>query len=953
MTLARASEYIQSLRRSERLGDRVAAYQMIAGAPARVRDIPADLPDSVIRRLSVMGVDKLYSHQIEALDSIRDSKHTVVATPTASGKSLIYNLPIFEAAANDPEAKGLFIFPLKALTQDQFKTFSQWSAAVPESSPTAAIYDGDTSAYRRRKIRSNPPNVLMTNPEMVHLALLPYHAQWAGFFKRLKLVVIDEVHIYRGLLGSHFAQVLRRLQRICIFYGATPTFVFTSATVANPGYLASQLAGLEIATITANGAPSGARHMALLDAADGPARTAIALLKAAMARKLRTIVYTKSRKQAELIALWVQQQAGRFAGKVSVYRAGLLPEQRRKIEQKLKQGDLLAVVSTSALELGIDIGDLDICILAGYPGSMIATHQRGGRVGRKGQESALIMIAAQDALDQYFIANPQAFFKGQAESAVINPFNPVVLDAHLECAAAELQLSQDEPWLQNSEVLNSVLRLEQSGVLLRSEEGECLHARRKRPHLGVDLRSAGGCYVIMDGGHPIGDINSFRVYREAHPGAVYLHQGQTYQVQGIDEDTKTLLVQPATLDYHTRVRTDSDVCVLEVYDYKRFGITDAYCGKIKVTDHVMGYERVMTVNGRSLGYTELKVPPTVFETDSVWFRLPTFCGDKAIARGSDLLGSLHAAEHAAISIMPLLVLADRNDVGGLATAYHPQVQSACIFIYDGVPGGAGFSLQAFQRAEELIQNAIAVIERCGCHSGCPACVHSPKCGSGNQPIDKSGGLFLLKEIINPGEDRAAPQSTEQPQRARPAKAVKRRSLERYGVFDLETQRSAREVGGWHMAHRMKVSCGVVYDAADDGYSVYLEDGVEQLVDHLKRLDLVVGFNSKRFDYRVLSGYSNYDFHALPSLDLLEVIYRQLGFRLSLDHLAQQTLKVNKTGSGLDALRWWQEGRMDKIVDYCRMDVKITRDLFRFARTNGYLIYQRPEGTRLRVPVQLD
>jgi len=318
MTLAPASEYIQSLRRSHRLGDQVAAYQMIAGAPERGRDIPADLPDTVVRLLSVMGIKKLYSHQIEALEAIRDSKHTVVATPTASGKSLIYNLPIFEAVANNPDAKGLFIFPLKALTQDQFKTFSQWSAAVPELSPTAAIYDGDTSAYQRRKIRGNPPNVLMTNPEMVHLALLPYHARWASFFRRLKLVVIDEVHIYRGLLGSHFAQVLRRLQRVCALYNASPTFVFTSATVANPGYLAGRLAGLEISSITANGAPSGARHMALMDAADGPAQTAIALLKAAMARKLRTIVYTKSRKLAELIALWVQQQAGRFAEKISV-----------------------------------------------------------------------------------------------------------------------------------------------------------------------------------------------------------------------------------------------------------------------------------------------------------------------------------------------------------------------------------------------------------------------------------------------------------------------------------------------------------------------------------------------------------------------------------------------------------------------------------------------------------
>ncbi len=949
---ASASEYVQALRRSGHIGRQVAASHFIEGTTARPGPIPDPLPDPVRRMLSQLGINQLYSHQVEALQAVRQGRHTIVATATASGKSLIYLLPIFEAVTRDAHAAGLYIFPLKALTQDQFKTFNQWADAASGQCPRAAVYDGDTTAYQRRKIREAPPNVLMTNPEMVHLALLPYHAKWDLFFRNLKLVVIDEVHTYRGLLGSHFSQVLRRLRRVCSLYGAAPTFIFTSATVANPGDLAGRLSGLEIHTVSGSGAPSGPRHMIIMDPEKGPAQTTIALLKAAMARRLRTIVYTQSRKLAELITLWVQQQAGRLADKISVYRAGLLPAQRRTIEGRLKQGQILAVVSTSALELGIDIGDLDICILAGYPGSMIAATQRAGRVGRKGQVSALIMIAAQDALDQYFVSHPQAFFAGRVESTVINPYNPVILDAHLECAAAELPLELDESWLQTQEVINAVLRLEKAGLLLRTAQGDRMVARRRRPHMGVDLRSAGSKYDILDGRRQVGDIGAFRVYRETHPGAIYLHQGQTYQVIQIDETSKTVQVRALNADYHTRTRTDSDIQIIETYNSKKFGKTIIYSGIIKVSDQVLGYEKVRSTNGANLGYTDLQLPPTVFETEGIWFEIPPISHDLHNAGNYHLLGSLHAAEHAAIGILPLLVLADRNDIGGLATPYHPQVRSACIFIYDGVPGGAGFSLQAYQQADELIQNAIEVIERCPCDSGCPACVHSPKCGSGNQPMDKSGALFLLKMISEVETAPAAHIPVGRSAAVRPSAKPLRSGPKHYGVFDLETQRSARQVGGWHRADRMKVSCGVVFDSDQETYTVYLEDHVEQLIDHLRRFDLVVGFNSIKFDYKVLSGYSQYDFRKLPSLDLLHLVHDQMGFRLSLDHLARHTLNINKSGTGLDALRWWREGQLQKIIDYCRMDVRITRDLYLFARRNGYLIYQRPDGDRLRIPIQL-
>jgi DEAD/DEAH box helicase domain-containing protein len=943
-------EYIKSLRQSARLGSLVKGYDFREGCDAELRDIPDDLPAPIGQMLSNVGIGSLYSHQLKAFNAIRQGRHVVVSTPTASGKSLIYNLALFEKVVHDKATRALYVYPLKALTRDQLKNFNNWSHMAGRQAPSAAVYDGDTSAYQRRKIRQNMPNVIMTNPEMVHLALLPHHEKWRTFFKKLELVVIDEVHVYRGLLGSHMAQVLKRLQRICRFYGARPTFVFTSATIDNPGELTGQLTGLNVQTIQRSGAPLGGRHIALIDPSEGPAHTAILLLKAAMARQLRTIVYTQSRKLAELISLWVQQGAGKLADKISVYRAGLLPEERRRIESDLKSGKMLAVVSTSALELGIDIGDLDLCVLVGYPGSMMATLQRGGRVGRKGQESTLIMIAGQDALDQYYISNPQAFFNGRSEAAVVNPHNEVILKAHLICAAAELPLKSNEPWIRDDGVSKVAALLESKGSLLRSADDRWLYARDKRPHHKVNLRSAGKRFLLLHGDTVIGEVNDFRLYRETHPGAIYLHQGKTYRVLKVDEAAKGVSLRPAEVDYYTRVRTDTDVDILEVYKEKYIGNTKICIGKVKVTDQVCGYVRVRTGTGQINEGVDLDVPPSVFETDSIWFEIASAHCTKVHANGYDLPGTLHAMEHASIGITPLMILADRNDLGGLATPFHPKTDSAAIFIYDGLPGGAGLSRQIYPQVRRLLENARDVIDRCRCEEGCPACIHSPKCGSGNHPMDKSGAHFLIQQILRP-QIATAYRVNPTIETVIQADNIPNSGKLKYGVFDLETQRSAKEVGGWHNAHRMRVSCGVVYDSIKDTFVVYLQDQVGRLIAHLKQFETVVGFNSKRFDYKVLSGYSDYDFSTVPSYDLLEQVHQRLGFRLSLDHLAKQTLNVNKFGSGLDALKWWQAGEVDKIIDYCLTDVRITRDLFLFARENGYLIYRRKSGERLRIPMQ--
>jgi DEAD/DEAH box helicase domain-containing protein len=926
--------------------------------PARVAPLPGHLPAPLLSMLGQLGIKQLFCHQVAALATIAQGHHTVISTPTASGKTLIYNLAFFQALASAPQASALYLFPLKALAQDQLKTFQQWACLAAPLTAEAAIYDGDTSDYRRKKIRQNPPNLLITNPEMLHLALLPFHDRWGSFFSRLRLVVVDEVHTYRGMFGAHMAQVLRRFQRVCAFYGASPTFVFTSATVANPGPLAGRLIGLPVDTIQESGAPQAARHIVLIDPANGAPQAAIGLIKAALARRLRTIVYTQSRKAAELIAIWAQQRAGPWADRISVYRAGLMPENRRDIERRLKSGELLAVVSTSALELGIDIGDLDICILVGYPGSMISTWQRSGRVGRRGQEAALILIAGEDALDKYFVAQPHAFWQAEAETAIVNPANPVALNSHLVCAAAELPLKDHESWLASDDARAALNRLEQTGQLHRSADGRRWHTPRRRPHWTVHLRCGGTSYRIVedDTNATMGEIDAHRLFRETHPGAIYLHQGATYRVDAIDERQHAVHVRAAQVDYYTRVRGETDVSIIQTTARKTCGQTVFSVGALKVTDHISAFDQVRSADGRTLARIPLDLPPTAFETQGIWWEISQEICRELFEDGFDLMGALHATEHTAIGLLPLLVLADRNDIGGLSTNLHPQTAQATIFIYDGVPGGAGFAEQLFARADQLFPPTLAAIERCSCAKGCPACVHSPKCGSGNQPMDKQGAARLLALLLSqPPSSKNAITPLVSPIQVK--ETTRRMALfqrtARYGVFDLETQRSAQEVGGWHRAQLMRVSCGVVYDAKEDLFMDYREEQVPALIEHLKRLDLVVGFNSKRFDYRVLSGYSDFDFGQLASCDLLEHISQRLGFRLSLDHLAEATLGIQKSGSGLDALRWWQQGRMDRLIDYCRMDVQITRDLFLFACDHGYLLYRKKgSGEQLRITLTM-
>ncbi len=985
------AEYVSAFKNSPVLGRQLVFHHIEKARNAAARDPAQPLRPETIHFLRSSGIPCLYLHQAEAIDAVRQGRNVVVATSTASGKTLAYNIPVLEKIIEKPSSRSLYLFPLKALANDQIASFSAMAhAACPDRKIACAVYDGDTSPWNRKKIRNAPPNIIFTNPDMLHLSILPYHTMWAEFLENLEFIVVDEVHTYRGLFGSHMAWVFRRLRRICTRYGSDPVFIFCSATVGNPGELASGLTGLDVMPVTESGAPSGVRHFIMADPEDGgAAQMAVQLLVAALHRGLRTIVYTQSRKLTELINLWTTQRAKKFADRITAYRAGFLPEERRKIESRMSRGSLLAVISTSALELGIDIGALDLCILVGYPGTVMSTWQRGGRVGRSMRESAVILIAQEDALDRYFLQHPQDLITRPAESAVINPFNSAICKKHLVCAAAELPVRTGEEIMLPGPVKQTAAKLEKEGKLLRSADGVELFSGRRYPHREVSLRGTGRSFQIIssDTGKVIGSVDGFRAMRETHPGAVYLHRGKTYLIKSLDIEGLTALASPANLNYFTRVTATKDTKILKIIREYKVGSTRFFFGTLRVTDQVTGYERRMVRGQRLTGRVPLDLPPQVFETEGFWFIIPDEIKKTVEKHRMHFMGGIHALEHGTIGILPLFVLSDRNDLGGISFTWHPQCESAAVFIYDGVPGGIGLSREAFRRARDVMMQVIKTIKSCPCENGCPSCVHSPKCGSGNRPIDKEAAIFTAEALL--GEktgrnqicgntvaktqaDKCSSEFTGVNSSLPPVREMEKdgtacalrnreggrgagavfRLPDNFAVFDIETQLSAAEAGGWGQAHRMKVSCAVLFSSVDQAFHTFFEHDLDSFFTMLKSVELIAGFNVNRFDYRVLSAYTDMNLWNFPTIDLLEKIYERLGYRISLNGLASVTLGCRKSADGLMALKWWKQGKLEKIAEYCRMDVKITRDLLLFAAQNGYLLFRNRAGKTVRVPLKL-
>ena len=954
-------EYLASLRKSERFGPQVRGIRTV---PAREGEFvrPGEWLSPPLRRvLEGMSIKRLYSHQEEAIRLILDNSDVLVATPTASGKSLIYNLPVFRRLLADPASRALYLFPLKALARNQLQTIRTMADLlpqdlVPENWEPAAIYDGDTTGYRRKKIRDRLPSILITNPDMLHLALLPRHEQWSHLFAHLSYIVLDEVHTYRGMFGSHMAWVIRRLQRICSLHGSRPVFILSSATVGNPERLAKKLIGRSVTVVDRSGSMSAPQHLLLLNPLDSPPVTASMLLQAAVHRQLRTIVYTSSRKMTELIAMWTERRLAERKHLIASYRAGFLPEDRRRIEDQLSRGDLLGVIATSALELGIDIGDLDICLLVGYPGSMMGFRQRAGRVGRGSRPSLVVLVAGEDALDQYFMRHPEAFFQRPVEEAVLNPDNPVIVASHLVCAAAEHPLGDSEPLLCGTGYTEELDRLTKEGRLLQSADGSTWFSSRKFPQRRVNLRGCGATYRIVSREEKasLGEIDAHRVTKDCHPGAVYLHMAKSWEVCSLDLEIREVVVSAIRPHYHTRPVVDKNTRVLEVLSRLDLGTCTVCFGKLRVTEQVSGYWKILSGSQRVIDRLPLDLPPNIFETEGLWIEIPEHFQEACRQRQLHFMGGIHALEHALIGTLPLLAICDRNDIGGISCPWHEQVQGAAVFLYDGYPGGAGLTKTGYRQIQDLLRLTGTIVRDCGCETGCPGCVHSPKCGSGNRPIDKQAAGLILQGLVTPTKGWKAGQ----PRRGRyPAAARQSRNEssfcdlpERYGVFDVETRRSAAEVGGWHRAEKMGISVAVLYDGKEDRFLSFEENRVEELIDRLFSLELVVGFNNKRFDNRVLSAYTDRNLAALPSLDILEEITSRLGYRLSLDRLAEHTLGIQKSGNGLLALQWFREGKMDLLTSYCRKDVALTKDLFLFGLRQRHLLFRNKAGQVVRLPV---
>jgi DEAD/DEAH box helicase domain-containing protein len=726
-------------------GDELAHLETIPGNAPRTAPFPAGLSPKVREALERRGVESLYTHQVEAWESARRGESFVVTTGTASGKTLAFNLPVLDTLAGEPKNRALYLYPTKALAQDQARALGE--LAVPRV--RAAIYDGDTPQERRWQIRKWA-NLVLTNPDMLHLGILPRHDLWADVLHNLRYVVVDEAHVYRGVFGSHVGNVLRRLRRLARVYGAEPQFLLASATIANPGELAESLLGFPVTTISDDGAPRAERTVALwnpelLDAELGLRASALGdaarLMSELVKRDLRTICFAKSRKQAELIhRLTADRVDAATAKRLAPYRAGYTPAQRRDIERRLVEGELLGVAATDALELGIDIGLLDCAISVGFPGTVASLRQQWGRAGRRGHGLA-VLVASEDALDQYFMREPVTLLERRVEAAILDHANPRVLDGHVAAAAYEAPVDDADRQTLGDAALERAPHVPE----LQHTQHGWVWAGKDYPAGRTQLRSASAdSFTIVDAttGTVLGIAERERAYSTVHEGAVYLHLGEPWHVRELDLAGRRAVVEPHTGDWYTQVKKETDTAVEEPLRVEaRCGLQLTF-GRVSVTEQVVAYQRKGIRDQATIATIALDLPPTVFETEAVWY-VPTSDQLEGLEAMPLLLSALHAAEHSMIALLPLWAMCDRWDIGGLSTNIHPDTGAPTVFVYDGHPGGVGISERGFEQFEGWVADTVRMLEGCPCERGCPSCVQSPKCGNLNEYLDKAGALTLL------------------------------------------------------------------------------------------------------------------------------------------------------------------------------------------------------------------
>jgi DEAD/DEAH box helicase domain-containing protein len=718
-------------------------------------DVPEGLHPKLYGALDHAGIDALYAHQRETLLSALEQT-TIVTTGTASGKSLGFNLPTLHALLSRPSARALYLYPTKALAQDQARVLNGFGLG---RALRPAIYDGDTPVDQRRDIRKRS-NLILTNPDMLHVGILPHHNRsWSDFFANLDVVVVDEAHVYRGVFGSHVANVLRRLRRVC---ARDPRFILASATIANPGELAERLTGLDdVHVVDRDGSPGAKRQIAMwnppvTDEALQTRRSALGeaadLLVELVTNGSRTICFIKSRKAVELVSKIVadrlRDEAPELADRVAPYRAGYTPQQRRELERRLTNGELLAVITTDALELGIDIGALDACVVVTFPGTVASLRQMWGRAGRRGRGLA-VYVAGEDALDQFFCRHPDEFLDRAVEAAILEHENEHIHLPHLLCAAHEAPLDDADAEFLGPRWRAHAEALEAAGALVERRGRFVLRAPEDYPAARVSLRSGQpDSFAVMDviNGELLGTVEAARAHSTTHEGAVYLHLGRSYEVLELDLDARRASVRPFDGNWYTQPKKETDTWVERVLDQREaLGVKLSF-GTVTVTETVIAYQRKKLPDHEVVDLVALDLPTTSFTTQALWYEL-TDLGDLPL---EVLLGSLHAAEHSQIAVLPLLAMCDRWDIGGLSTNAHPQTGTPTIFIYDGHPGGVGITRQGFREFETLVADAHRLISDCPCESGCPSCVQSPKCGNLNEPLHKAGALEVMNHMLAQG-----------------------------------------------------------------------------------------------------------------------------------------------------------------------------------------------------------
>lgn len=742
-------------------------HQVIPARPARNCPWPEWVHPSLVALLrhptDGFGLDRPYEHQARTAELAHNGHHVVVATGTSSGKSLGYLLPVLDALGRDQRACALYLTPTKALGSDQWAKIAKlcrgWDA-LGNVHPSA--YDGDTPQDARGAIRDQA-RLVVSNPDMLHSGILPNHQRWSRVLRHLRYIVVDECHTYRGVFGASVALVLRRLMRIARRYGSHPTVIFASATSGNPAEHAETLLATPVEAVTSDAAPTGARSVVLwepgfLPSATGehgapvrrPAGTEAAGLMAALVTEgARTLTFVRSRRGAEVVALRTAEElAGNhrrdLAERIAAYRAGYLPEARRALERQLDEGELVGVATTNALELGIDIGGLDAVVTAGFPGTIASFWQQAGRAGRRGQGSLAVFVARDEPLDTYLVHHPEALLGKPIEAAVLNPSNPHILGGHLLCAAEEHPLSDAE--IEQLHARDVAAQLASQGLLRRRPRGWYSTPRPGEApiHQTVHLRGTGSTVTIVDGtdGQVLGMADAASAMSQVHPGAVYLHQGSTYVVDELLLDDHLALVHAADPDYHTQSQSVTDIQIVGEPDHLQNPAPGLWVAnvEVEVTNQVTGYAQ-KGFDGETIQMVPLDLPPQVLTTRAVAYTVdPAVLDALGIA---DVPGSLHAAEHAAIGMLPLLATCDRWDIGGVSTAEHPDTGLPTVFVYDGYPGGAGFADYGYEHFTQWIQVTFDAVRSCSCEAGCPSCVQSPKCGNGNSPLDKHGAIALL------------------------------------------------------------------------------------------------------------------------------------------------------------------------------------------------------------------